>query len=211
MPHYQFPLNYIYWEKIKEHEELKRELLPIINKLQKNASENPFSLCKMTTSFADKNTFLNNDNIDKIVWKPIDNMIKEIETLNPNCSKIEPIHSFVHLYWYNYYNKGDFQEMHNHMCCSREVNGMIYYPSFCLIYILNDEGSENKTSFLDYTTGNAPFNTPFSKIYNTGNNKDINEGSVIIFSPNLMHGVAPIEKSGRITIAFNVYSTFKNS
>ena len=208
MPHFQFPTNYVYWEKLKDHDDLKSKILPIINKLKKQTSGNPFELCKMTTSYNDDNKFLMDEDIKRIVWNPIEYMINEIK--EKHNFRIEPIKSILDLYWFNSYEKGDFQEMHNHMAYGgKEINGMTYYPSFCLIYILNDDGSENKTSFIDYTNGNVPFSIPGHQVYNTAYNNDINEGSVIIFSPHLMHGVGPIEKSGRITIAFNVYSTFK--
>lgn len=211
MPHFQFPTNYVYWENLKEHKTLKNEILPIINDLKvKHPSENPFDMCKMTTNYTDytNSDFLNKKQLKKIVWDPINNMINEIHRENPSGPKIEPKSSFVEGYWYNIYDEGDFQEVHNHLGPAKEIDGITYYPSFSLIYILNDEGPVNKTAFIDFPYGNIPFSRPGTLSYHTGQNKDIKEGSVVIFPPFLNHGVGPVEVSGRITIAFNVYSSF---
>lgn len=208
MPHFQFPTNYVYWEKLKDHDELKRKILPIISKLKKQSSPNPFELCKMITSFNDNNNFLMDQDIKRIVWDPINNMINEIK--EKHDFQIEPHKSILDLYWFNSYEKGEFQEMHNHVSFSKTFEGIVYHPSFCIIYIINDDSDNNKTSFLDYPHGDAPFSFPYTQSFHTSDVESIKEGSVMIFSPYLQHCVGPIEKSGRITIAFNVYSTFKN-
>jgi len=211
MPHYQFPCNYVYWEKLSEHEKLKSEILPVIKNI-KNTTElkNPFASCQFTTNFNYKNTmekFLSNEQINSIIWKPIDNMIKEInETYN---FKISTQDSIVQTYWFNYYEKGDFQEAHNHRNASIRINDKTYHASFSVIYIINDENDESSTTFTAFTDSFPPFLPPhISPAFKTSSISDIKEGCVIIFPSTLSHHVDPIKVGGRITMAFNIYSTY---
>lgn len=211
MPHHQFPCHYVYWEKLPEHEKLKSEILPVINNI-KNATElkNPFVSCRLTTNFNYENTmdrFLSDDQINNIVWKPIDNMIKEINEIYN--FKIFTKDSIVQTYWFNYYEKGDFQEAHSHRNVPIRINNKTYHPSFSMIYVINDENDESSTTFTGFTDSFPPFSpSHISPVFKTSSIDDIKEGSVIIFPSSLYHHVDPIKIGGRITLAFNIYSTY---
>jgi len=209
MPHYQFPTNYVYWENIKEHDDLKVKYMPIINEIERckdTPLKNPFNLCDINvTSFAGKNTFLSSNDIDKIIWKPLDNYIEEI---NSNYQrKIQVKQSVLYDYWFNTYKMGDFQEFHDHHGGREIINNEYHYPTFSGIYILNDD---TKTSSIMFKTPNT-LPIPFSELINphyfyTNKESDIKEGSVIIFPSQLEHMVKKCIKPGRRTIAFNIYS-----
>jgi predicted 2-oxoglutarate/Fe(II)-dependent dioxygenase YbiX len=209
MPHFSFPCNYVYWENIKEHDKLKNDILPFVYKLQKESLKNPFKMCRMSTNFGHKSNeskFLTEYQINELVWKPINNMINELK--NAHNFHIKPGKSILQYYWFNSYKEGDFQEMHNHTSPSINYEGQQFHPSFSIVYILNDDNNENKTTFVDFPYGNVPFGYPSSQSFYTSGVKDIKEGSVIIFSPFLQHCVGPVKKDGRITLAFNVFSTY---
>jgi len=206
MPHFSFPCNHVYWENVKEHDKLKNDILPIVHKLQKESLKNPFDMCRMSTNFGHKSNFLTEYQINELAWKPINNMINELK--NAHNFHIKPGKSILQYYWFNSYKEGDFQEMHNHTSPALNYEGQQFHASFSIVYILNDDNNENKTSFLEHIYGNVPFGFPSAQSFHTSDVKDIKEGSVIIFSPFLQHCVGPVKKGGRITLAFNVFSTF---
>ena len=210
MPHYQFPTNYVYWENIKEHEYLKAKYMPIIDDIEKRKDtplKNPFNLCDISsTSFCDKNTFLSSDDIDKIIWGPLDNFIEEINTNYQR--KIQVKKSIIHSYWFNTYKVGDYQEFHDHNACRELINNEYYYPVFSGIYILNDDAKSSSIIFKSSSILPVPFSITTSSSHNfyTSKESNIKEGSVIIFPCQLEHMVKKCIKPGRRTIAFNVYS-----
>ena len=209
MPHYQFPTSYIYWENIKEHDYLKAKYMPIIDEIEKRKDtplKNPCNLWDISSrSFSCQNTFLHSNDINKIVWNPIDNCIKEINSKYQQ--KIQVTNSFIQNYWFNTYNVGDFQEFHDHHGGRCMRNGRYYYPIFSGIYILHDN---NETSSIVFKTPNT-LPQPFTDlsgphIVHTKNIDSIKEGSVVIFPSQLEHMVQKCIKPGRRTIAFNVFS-----
>lgn len=208
MPHYQFPTNYVYWQQIDEHKDIKQRLLPIIRKIEEEDLVNPFNACTMKTSIKRNNNFLSNEEINILVWKPIDTMINEINSIYN--FKIKPSDSILQKYWFNTYNVGDFQEMHYHLGHPIYKNNKIYIPTFSLIYILNEESETNSTVFYSQNQGtHQPFVKPFqSDTFDTSKVSDIKEGTVIIFPCGLHHLVKPNRISGRTTLAFNIYSSF---
>ena len=75
MPHFKFPCHYVYWGQVKDHENIKSKLLPIINSLiSDNNYENPFGGCSMTTNFSKKTSFLDNEMSHHII-KPTEYII----------------------------------------------------------------------------------------------------------------------------------------
>jgi hypothetical protein len=209
MPHYQFPTNYVYWENIKEHDDLKAKYMPIINEIERRKDtplKNPFNFCDINvTSFSEKNTFLSSNDIDKIIWKPLDNFIEEINS-NYQC-KIQVKNSVVYSYWFNTYKIGDFQEFHDHHGGRELINNEYHYPIFSGIYILNDDTKSSSIMFKTPSTLPVPFSDlSNSHYFYTNKESDIKEGSVVIFPSQLEHMVKKCIKSGRRTIAFNIYS-----
>jgi len=193
MPHLQFPTTYVYWEKLKKHDELKRKYIPIIDKIEQR-HPNKTKL----------NTFLENEDINTIIWNPIDNFIKDINS-QYQC-KIDINDSFVSGYWCNTYDKNDNQGLHNHYDHVKYKNGIEYHTTFSGIYILNDDNESSSIVF------RSPLHQPFYKLrenfqFDTGTIDDIGEGTVLIFPCQLSHMVKKTIKPGRRTIAFNIYSS----
>jgi len=207
MPHIKFPCHCVYWTQVKDHENIKSNLVPIIhNLITENNYDNPFKKdCTMTTNFSEKTDFLDNEMKEKIIWKCLVEMISET-----NCfPEKNPTEIVISEYWFNVYEKGDFQEMHNHRCLPMLKNGKRYDQTFSMVYILNSEEEDNSIIF-KLTGTTIPYVPMLQECeFDTGSVKEIKEGTVLIFSNQLNHFVRPIKKSGRITIAFNVACCFE--
>ena len=206
MPNVKFPSHYVYWTQVKDHENIKSKLLPIINSLiSENKYTNPFKLCTMKTNFSEQTDFLDNEMKEKIIWECLREMI-----LETNCfPSIKPSDAIINDYWFNVYEKGDFQEMHQHVALPYIMNGKTYHGTLSVVYILNSEEEDNSTVFKLAGT-NIPYVPMLQECeFDTGSVKEIKEGTLLIFSNQLNHFVRPIKKSGRITIAFNISCAFK--
>ena len=205
MPHFKFPCHYVHWGQVKDHENIKSKLLPIINSLiSKNKYTNPFKACTMTTNFSKMSDFMDRETMDKIIGTHLEEMVSET-----NCFPIlKPLDAIVTEYWFNVYQKGDFQEMHNHRCLPLLKNGKRYDNIFSIVYILNSE-EDNSTIFKLMGTDTPYFPMMKDCDFYTGGIEEIKEGTLLIFSSQLNHFVRPIKKSGRITIAFNVACCFE--
>ena len=207
MPHIKFPSHYLYWTQVKDHENIKSKLLPIIhNLISNNNYDNPFKQnCTMTTNFSEKTDFLDNEMKEKIIWACLGEMI-----LETNCfPSIKPSDAIIKDYWFNVYKKGDFQEMHQHVALPHIMNGKMYHDTLSVVYILNSEEEDNSTVF-KLTDKTIPYVPMLQECkFDTGVVKEIKEGTLLIFSNQLNHYVRPIKKSGRITIAFNISCAFK--
>ena len=207
MPHFKFPCHYVYWGQVKDHENIKSKLLPIINSLiAENKYKNPFKACTMTTNFSKATDFIDNETKDKIVSENLLKMISET-----NCfTSIKISDAAITDYWFNVYEKGEFQEMHQHLALPIVTNGKRYDQTVSMVYILNSDEEENSTIFKLMTDTNIPFHPLMQPVeFDTSKVDDIKEGTVLIFSNQLNHSVRPIKKSGRTTIAFNVACCFE--
>ena len=206
MPHFKFPCHYVHWGQVKDHENIKSKLLPIIHNLTaENKYMNPFKSCTMTTNFSKMTDFIDDETKEKIIGKHLEEMISET-----NCSiSIKPSDTIIKNYWFNIYEKGDYQEMHQHLAFPFVKNGKMYQDTFSVVYILNSDEEENSTVF-KLTGTNIPYFPMLQDCeFDTGSVKEIKEGTLLIFSNQLDHFVRPIKKSGRITIAFNVACCFE--
>ena len=210
MPHHQFPTTYVYWETLKDHDILKSKYMPIIDQIEQRKDtplKNPFNFCDINvTSFSDKNTFLSSDDIDEIIWKPIDNFIREINSTYNHKINIKT--SILYNYWFNTYKMGDFQEFHNHHGGrDQHNNGKYFYPTFSGIYILHDDAETSSIIFKSPNATPQPFtDLTDHHVFYTRSENSIKEGSVVIFPSQLEHMVKKCIKPGRRTIAFNVSS-----
>ena len=202
---YFFPIDFVYSQKVNNHQQVKSKILNEII-LRENTEEKCWPLAKLTSSYSntkEHNSFLCNDEIaNDVVWNPLDNMFKEIKD-KFNFSWTTPKSSIIHSCWYNIYNKGDYQEIHEHISFY-DNDG--YIPSFSMIYILDNEGQKNTTVFRKKfpSTATPP---PEDITYNTANCEDIGEGTVLIFPSHLEHYVLP-ETGKKITCSYNVRTLF---
>jgi predicted 2-oxoglutarate/Fe(II)-dependent dioxygenase YbiX len=201
MPHFKFPDEYVYWTYIEDHIHVKRELLPIILDIMKNGClENPFKKCTMKTTITQNYKLLNRDQGNKVVFEPIMKMISEMK--DPLFKKIDMNNTCVTTQWFNIYEKGDFQELHEHLNNGKPqsmvIDGKRFEEIFSVVYILHDKSNENS---LVFKGGGV--------VFDTSNQKDIHEGCVLIFPSSLKHEVKPVTIPGRITFAFNVAHSFQ--
>ena len=208
MPLYQFPSEIVYWTRVKEHESIKSKLLQKIDEIQATEKlNNPFD-CTMTTNFGklkrDVSTihnFLDQECIQKMFVQPFKEFLNDT-----NVFQIKPKNFTIYQYWFNKYNKGDFQEAHDHCVSNFEDNS---YPTLSGIYILKSDDEPNSTTFEIKDKKGIPFHPTKTKmVFDTSNVDDIKEGTLILFSSTLSHMVKPIQTSGRVTIAFNIACTF---
>jgi len=195
-----FPTKFVYWEKIKNHIEIKEKYSKIIDQdLDKNVEiykDNFRWDCRCNSSFFQKTNGLDlfqTDFLNSVIWGPMDNMLKD---LGVSINLPSPKNSNVTKIWYNKYEVGDWQEIHDHKTNSHTV-------TYSGIYIL-ELNEMNPTSFVD-TNKIESWNMDenISSFYT----KDIVEGSVILFPSELMHYVNPC-KNSRTTISFNIFSEF---
>ena len=213
MPHIQFPTTYVYWEKLKKHDELKKKYMPIIDKIEQThptkTKQNPYSqfdcsIKNISILHPELNTFLEKEDINTIIWNPIDNFIKDINS-QYQC-KIDLNDSYLDHYWFCTYDKNDNQELHDHYDHVRYKNGIEYHTTFSGIYILNDDNESSSIVFRS-PQGEPFHNTKLCYEFNTGTIDDIGEGTVLIFPCHLLHMVRKSIKPGRRTIAFNIFSS----
>lgn len=205
MPHFKFPCHYVHWGQVKDHDNIKSKLLPIIhNLISKNNFINPFKACSVKTNIDKKVDFLDNETMDKIVTE---NLLKMISDTNCFPEK-KPTETLITQYWFNVYEKGDFQEMHQHNNLPKVIDGKRYDDIFSMIYILHDEESSPVIFRMDDIE--IPF-YPMKRTvdFNTSMVDEIKEGTILIFSSHLKHTVIPVKQSGRTTIAFNVMCSFE--
>jgi hypothetical protein len=205
MPSFKFPSHYVYWGDVEDHESIKSNVLPIIhNLLSKNKYENPYKACNMQTNVSDVSNFLDDETLEKITVGHYKKMILETDCMNDK----KPTNVIVTDYWFNMYEKGDFQEMHTHTHMPLVMDGKRYDTMFSLIYILHDEESSPILFRLD--DPRMPFTPIHSSIdFNTSDVGEIKEGTLLIFSSHLPHTVLPVKQPGRITIAFNIACCFE--
>jgi len=205
MPHFKFPSHCVYWIQLKDHENIKSNVLPIINSLiSENKYTNPFKTCTMKTNISNMSDFLDYETKDKIVSENLIKMISETNCFPEKC----PTNAVITDYWFNIYEKGDFQEMHNHNNVPKVMNGKRYDDIFSVIYILHEE--EPTPVLFRVDNIELPFYPMKRKVdFETSRVDEIKEGTVIIFSSHLNHTVLPVKKSGRTTIAFNVSCSFE--
>jgi len=213
MPFERLPGNFLYWFNvdIEKHEKIKQMLIPEIESSESeyaNESSNHFPLgSSAITNYGKSSEYLLNDFITKtIVWDPIDDMIKNNN--KTDNYKLIINKSKILKHWYTSYKVGDFFERHSHkgFPVIPQYESEYYYPTFSLIYILQDDNQQNSTMFID--RNEYMFSDDYETVINTGKMKDIKEGTVMIFPAHLEHAVKKNEKGKRITLAYNVASTF---
>lgn len=199
-----FPTNFVYWDNVKNHKNIKGDLMCKIEELDSTTESK--GLTNATTSFIPSNRvdihkFMNDNTLQQLVWNPLENLLS-------NLPNIKLKDSVIVASWYTKYNTNGTFNLHNHYGDYIVTNGNIYKPTFSIIYILNDDNECNSTHF------RVPMGAPLSTVngqellYDTSTNNEIKEGTVLIFPSSLYHEVLPVKISGRITIAFNIGSRF---
>jgi len=212
MSFHHFPSDFVYWDKVENHNEIKNHLLPIILKKNEENKNNPFNTCLFNTSYfmderlKTENIFLHDKKlVETIIFEPLTKMIKKYNSLGMH--QINLGISVLKSAWWNMYEKGNYQEHHDHSSHALSIDGNIFYPSFSMIYILHDENEKSGIVFKKYAP--QPLIPPFDEyLFQTSNHENIKEGTILIFPYSLGHLVKPCIKPGRITIAYNIFSTY---
>lgn len=183
-----FPGPFIYVHKLNNHEQIKKILLPYIEKdLELCPVVNCDNEYSQSSYYNNKVEFSNylreRDLVDKIVWDPLDSCIDEFPFRVRNPIKKSHISDI----WYNSYQPGGHYGFHTHG-----------NSTFSGIYLLHLE-EPNKTVFFGQGSSNSIYQ---SFNYHTD---DITEGHILIFPSEMYHIVKPVETK-RIVIAFNITS-----
>jgi hypothetical protein len=202
MSFYHFPSEFVFWDKVENHDEIKKEILPKILEDSKNKKNNPFYNCKFNTSFQ------HNDNRDlNVMDKKMSDVIffylkKMFKIINFNAEKL-----MINKGWWNVYDEGEFQEEHDHLGPPTYLDGDLFYTALSVIYILHDDNE--KSSIVFRKDGPFPLMEPYREnVFKTEDVKEIKEGTILIFPYNLRHLVKPCIKPGRVTLAYNVRLAF---
>lgn len=211
MPFHRFPHDFVYWDQVKDHDIIKRDLLPLIQSYKSRDTTNKPGLVNAYTNFYLKSESepeckeLQHPLLVKEIWRILDEAVLNIfdskTSFKPKIST-----SRIKNYWYTHYHKNGSFQFHCHS--NNEVFHLddgIYHPTFSMIYILNDENEKNVTTFSKLDQRIPLFNLP-EYHFDTKNVKEIKEGTLLIFPSTLYHKVDEVEKPGRVTLAFNIVS-----
>ena len=181
--------DFFYRVHLENHLEIKEELMNIQLDMNK-----PWSLCSTSTSHYGDNTDLIDSSFTKCLWEAYDSML-ESSFVKDSHSFIIPTSSSVAM-WMNVYQKGDFQEVHNHI--GREEPR----HTFSFVYILHDE-SETGLCFRSSNSNQLLYSTS-DTMHTRG--LGISEGDLMIFPSYFNHYVLP-STGKRITVSGNIVST----
>lgn len=209
-----FPHNFIFWEPVENHQEIKQIYLEKIKQREHLITKPEVWNCDVLSSFECQQ--INNEIFDEyfhqnVIWKACDKLLQSI----PFNFDV-PSSSSVLNVWFNTYKKGQYQEIHNHLWSGSNLlilsneRAQNIVGLLSGIYILHSEET-NKTVF--YQEGMNPFDrtkmgSNFNGTYGIKKTtEEIKEGNVILFPSSLSHYTVPAEKS-RTIISFNIVSRY---
>jgi hypothetical protein len=192
-----FPTNFVSFRKVENHEEIKAQILPHILHYAERYKNNREYLwdsntkSNMITTYnhganSEISQLILNKYIRNIIWDPFKEVVDYAGVMGFNDAGVTNL-------WWNYYNPGDYGELHAH---SNAAPGT---PNYSGVYFL-DLKEENTLEFY------SPFlssSHPVKSTCHYMNTNDITEGMVCIFPASLMHQVKPVKKR-RITLSFNI-------
>ena len=218
---FYFPANFVYWQKVKDHDKIKDRLLDEINKRETcdSVRERDLLLTKSSSDYhhdGKKECILEHcseNDIKNIVWDPLDHMLEEMNS-RKHATKIVINESYMTNSWYTRYESNGSMKLHAHSSGSYIRDGKIYTPTFSMIYILNNKNERNSTVFRETVSENRisimgpayANNGDMEHHFDTRDVKEISEGTVLIFPSSLYHMVDITPIPGRITIAINIAS-----
>jgi ectoine hydroxylase-related dioxygenase (phytanoyl-CoA dioxygenase family) len=204
---FYFPRDFVFWTKVKNHENIKKELVNLIDQHKGHEYETlkngVTSYDREITDDEEDNLILqNHEFLKEIVWNPINEMI---DTVTP---KMNFDSAYIAKAWYSKYESGGYVKYHGHEGCPKIVDGEVFYATLSLIYVLHDENEKNQTVFTSHVNSVSK-----DRIFHfeTKTEPEITEGSVILFPSSLLHKVDTINKPGRIIISMNIDSSFTNT
>lgn len=188
--HYIFPQNFVYWQKVKSHQKIKKKYLDLIfNDFESNKEEykkkSDWNCNVISSYFDDENRnnkrIFDNHFIKNVIQEPIENCIQELKLMRPSTISILKL-------WYNVYDQNDYQEVHHHLG--------VQSVSYSGIYIMDLNGKNNTHFCQPGTTLESQFGSTFK-------GSILEEGDVIIFPAQLLHYTTPSE-CNKVSVSFNV-------
>lgn len=195
---FYFPPPFLHFHRVKKHEDIKKQLVPEIEKdLENNSSKikNDWS-CDVLSSFhfGDPDLLYNNDLLMEAIWDAYNDCIDRLiidgwleENTDLRSSNLSEI-------WYNIYKPGGNQEIHSHT--PYEFSG---------IYILDDTEINGTVFWYESNTfpsGISPYMAFNHPAYVDTEMGKVGEGYIIIFPGSLPHYV-PNVKNNKTSISFN--------
>lgn len=197
-----FPSAYVFRCPVKNHESIKKELLPVLleeYEWNKNNDDYAWSLDNpsgiVTNYKSCDRKYYSKKHYDEIVWNSMDALIDFLYVKNQvYCPlPISPKNSVLQNIWWNVYDPDAYAIVHNHG-----------YGDISGIYIL-ELNEPNTTTFIandvhPYGRANLYDRTTKELTY-------AKEGDVLLFPSSLLHYVHPAKKR-RVTVAFNISSEF---
>ena len=180
---YNFPSNFVFWTKVRNHELMKSRLLPQI--YENESTIKPIGGYKDSiTNYFEKDNILldmSEEEYNNIIWDPFNEMLGD-----PNLHILhKPEESRLETIWYNVYRDNKcWHQPHTHPS-----------STFSGIYLLHLEG-ENGTLFSQLGHPMLQQNYDTSKR---------TEGEVIIFPSSLQHTVVSFGDH-KVSISFNIIS-----
>lgn len=210
MASYRFATPYVFWTQVNNYKEINEQVLAQIAATHGN-EKTGWSLCDTVTSVnntLEYNNFLQDPlYLKNILWDPLDQMIEECFDVWGNSS-IQPVSYRVSNCWYNIYQKGDHQEIHDHSGSAYDDkdDGYAWMPAYSVAYVVK-AGGKNSTVFTNkqYCPG-VPGCTRMN--FDTGEKEDIGEGTVMMFPSYLDHFVLPSNIDGRVTLTYNIVAKY---
>ena len=101
---YNFPSNFIFYTKVRNHEQLKKKLLPQIYANESDISSEGEYQDSITNYFEENNILLDMEEeiYHNVVWDPFNEMLED-----PNLNIVHrPQESKLQSMWYNVYRDG---------------------------------------------------------------------------------------------------------
>jgi len=192
-----FPTNFVSFREVENHEEIKAQILPLILHYAEQYKSNKEYLwdsktqSKMITTYnhganPEISRLILDQYIRNIVWDPFREVVDFAGVMGFNDAGVTNL-------WWNYYNPGDYGELHAH---SNSAPGT---PNFSGVYFLDLQETNTLEFYSPYLSSSHPIKSTCH--YMT--TEDIKDGMVCIFPASLLHQVKPVTKR-RITISFNI-------
>lgn len=183
--------EFFYSVELPNHKELKEEIYSTLLEMD---AENAWTLCNAKTTFRKDNEFLfNNKNLTQSIWKAYDQLLEEDFIKNAYAYTF-PSQSHFDRLWFNSYEEGTFQEVHNH------CGGLS--PSYSVVYLIHDESDTG----LVFSSSNRLITNYTDVRYAHTKDFGIGEGSIIFFPSYVDHYVLPTTGK-RATISGNITSS----
>jgi hypothetical protein len=208
---FYFPSNFVYWRKVPEHSTFKQQILKYINE-NPDGHEQHGLIGRGLSSYNNHKSqmFLVNytEFIKSVVWDTLTEALNELNS-RKNTLPILVGDCKIRQCWYSIYNENSNISLHNHETAGREVyiiDGVKFYQSFTVLYIINDKNEKNNTDFIQLASETSSTHTEKVIKFKTSKLEDVGEGTVFIFPSNLYHEVMSIPKGGRVIFSCDIIS-----